>query len=461
MKKTATLFFIFILTAFAVHTQEISRLLTDNKGQRYLYSVRIEEELQDGTKRVEEEFSAKSGHEGFSLQDITFFADGKYDGYFPSFRFGAKDGARWKLLDDKKLEISNAYYEDEKEITTWEIVEITDSKLILKSPTGIENGLKADTFYTFCYPDTRLSKEEVEKLNSKLFPYKPLNEDLESLSVFEPNEKSAKIARQYLIKKYIYNSVFVNYPTYTSFPFDLYDIVKFNPEGISSVKVTVTNPKSNYSNILSASFDNEQNMTTVNYSDDGEERNVKIMYEQNVPRKISDKNHESTCFVKDNYFLINDSEYMILNYYETDNNLRPVKTRFWWDGMTRIDTKSTYFDTRSQTLDIAEFANVHNDRPVIHQFRYTNNGNIPFDIIQTRNGEQEFQRYQYSVSEKNNRIKIDIYRIVIYIDDKIGLEDQGKYLIELNEKRNIEKIRYFEKKEYEEKEVSVWNFEYH
>lgn len=453
--KIVVLLFLSLCSSI-LSAQTAKDLLTRHQGTWFMYSERTEEQMEDGTTDISELFNEYN-------TPIRFLSNGAYSGYtFPEFRY-EKD-AKWKVEDEKNLTLSNTYYEDEEAITNWIIEELTDTKLVLKSPTKQKKGLSKDVYYTFYYPTKTLAKDDAEKLNSSLFPYKPLKYVAADLSVSSPSANSAVVAQMALLEMYYFNPVSAIYiGQKTDFPFRLIDIVG-NPAlgNVSQVDIKATSPKGK-ANDLSRIVLNEEGKISSVVFEDGE--NVNIEYSSDIPAKIKSGENIFNCYAKDNYFFMARSDNAEFLYLETDNNLRLITTRYWLlDIMGFYIQRSTHLNTRSDILSISELDSSYDDSPQESDFSYTNGRKLPLSISKDVHN-SGIGNKKYDIARNGNTINI-VCNEIAYSDDSGTMEEhfheEAFFEITLNEKGNMTRIKRFETDDSTKKRTLdvTWIFNY-
>lgn len=431
MKRHLFIVFILLMCTKSLCAQNVFDQLTDHGGRWYLYIERTEEEMRDGTVSISEKFN-----EIGNSQNITFYAHYKFQSYlFPSYKFNEK--STWKLINaDTQVEISNTVFNETK---TYDIIELSYDKLVLKSEAEYKKGRPIYKYYTFCYPESCFSKEEAEAYNNSLFPYKPLNEEYEQLTVVEPSIHSIDISQSYLVNKYILNAMFANDPTNRDLDMFLNKIVQFNPYNIESIDISISDIQ-NRSNENSKVFFRYNKIAEI---ENGNTSAIKIEYSKNIPsRKVVDGTIISKYYLRDNYILemYNDSTYS--EYFETDNTIFPIKKQIYYKKRPILYIYSEYFNTRTFDLQTASENSLVSNEVVIDEYKFTNDCKTPFQILQTKVNNEKQEGKEYIINKNKNIIYINCYDQSSYKNK----EYSKLYKVFLNKEDNIDKIELYKRK---------------
>lgn len=430
MKKVLFLIFLTICSC-SLDAQSVFNQLTDHGGKWYMYMERSEEEMKDRTVTVSEKFNQIG-----NSQNITFYTHYKFQSYiFPSYKFNER--STWKLINaDTQIEIESSIF---KEIKVYDILELSYNKLVLKSEPEYKNGRPIYKYYTFCYPESCFSKEEAEAYNNSLFPYKPINEEYDQLAVIEPSIHSKDVAQCYLLNKYILNALFSKEPTNRELDPYLNKILQVDMNNIESINLSISDIQKKTNTGSKISFRDNKIVEIV----EDNAPTLKIEYNKDIPtRKIADGNIISKYYLRDNYIIEvnNDSTYS--EYFETDNTIFPIKKQIYYHKRGSSYIYSEYFNTRTFELQTACGDGRVLNEFIIDEYKFTNNGNPPFDIVQTKVNNERQEGKIYIINKNRNIIYINCYDK----SSSIGNEEYNElYKISLDKNERIEKIELYKR----------------
>lgn len=443
MLKTSVLI-AFLLVLFSPLTGQINTelLVGEHNGTWYIYSERVEEEQTDGTTRIDELFSERQ----YSFGSVTFGADGAYNSLdFPSFMYKKEYDAEWKMLSDKEIELSVNYSGTLRSVVL-EIEKLTEAEMVLKEPTiTAENGLSYNKYYIFLSDrDKILSKEEADKKNKLLFPYAPLNEELQSLRKFNPSKMSEQIAQKSLLDKYLYNSQTHDYVFFnTDFTFDLYDLAPFDLTGIKSITIKCEKKKHELF------FDKETKITKIIIEDDGKKTQSEFLYEHGIPKELKREGNSNIHYYTANNYFVEDLSHtnyvdsIAAHYWEYDNNGVLIKKRYVYeDFMSGHYFHSRRYNTRTNTWETHNYETMYGEPPTESLIQATNQKKIPFDVIEKDKKSDKKSFEQFSISQKGNVILVEGFEI-----DRGDIEPKTEFKIILNERNNIKLIEAYSKSE--------------
>lgn len=149
-----TFFTIFLGESFA---QDVYSKLTAHDGYWYWYSER-EEQFVNGEYLARETYWSDE-----DLDVVMFDRNGQYNAM--NFRKGYELECRWEMIEDKQIKLFDGDKKSDFSML-FDIVEISDNKLVLKVSTKID-GTELVKYQIFCFPDNRLSEKEADSKNKR------------------------------------------------------------------------------------------------------------------------------------------------------------------------------------------------------------------------------------------------------------------------------------------------------
>lgn len=427
MRQLFSIILLFFALSNCFSQQSLSSKLTVHDGYWYLYSQR-KEIVDGGDRKVKETY--------YSTDDFAVIMFEPNGNYTESDVINKKQlAAKWKFIGDNKININqsspNPYLN-----RIVDVVSLSYNKLVLRY-TEEDNGASVIKTQTYCFPDNRLSADEVLNLNAevvnvtektklednkgniathnsvniiadaipvlavdnsleiKLVKEEVVTEDITCKKIFQPSAASLPLIQRVLQAKYF--TPFIHLDNYL---INCTESFFCNFKGIKEAEIQIEGNSA----INFLSFDEDGNL--LSFNDD------KVIYAYGLPVKIMSKVGESSIYY--------DGDIVSIEY--PDGNIESWKRDLsggafvnkLWDKNNDLISMSKY---NNGTLNVVSRVDGV-QQETIYQFSNPNQASL--DIMQMSNTSGEL-RHKYTID------KISPYLIEI----KEFVQVDGTSLIDL------------------------------